>query len=65
MIDNQCVNSGENNYLVYCEGCQGEIYFGEDYYDFGGEYLHCETECVKQYIKISICLHWTHKFLIG
>ncbi|MGG0730987.1 MULTISPECIES: hypothetical protein [Bacillus cereus group] len=51
LIDSRCVNSGENDYLEYCEGCQGEIYFGENYYDFDGDYLHCETECIKQYVE--------------
>ena len=47
----KCMDSGENDYLVYCEGCQGEIYFGEHYYDFDGDYLHCETQCIKQFIE--------------
>ncbi|KEK24730.1 hypothetical protein [Bacillus gaemokensis] len=51
MTYNQCFDSSRNDFLEYCEGCRGEIYFGENYYDFDGDYLHCETECIKHYVE--------------
>ncbi|MCA1046939.1 hypothetical protein ACWKTL_28935 [Bacillus toyonensis] len=51
IIDSEYMNSGENDYLEYCEGCQGEIYFGEHYYDLDGDFIHCETQCIKQFIE--------------
>jgi len=36
--------------LVYCEGCGGEIYEGEDVYVVDGAILHAELDCLYQYI---------------
>ncbi|EJV74458.1 hypothetical protein [Bacillus cereus] len=39
------------DFIEYCCGCEGEIYYGESYLDFDGTYLHAETECITQYVK--------------
>lgn len=43
-------DSSARDFIEECEGCNGEIYFGESYLDFGGDYLHAETECITQYV---------------
>lgn len=44
-------DSSARDFIEYCEGCQGEIYYGESCLDFDGDYLHAETECIKQYVE--------------
>lgn len=46
-----------NNVMDYCESCGKEIYFGEEYRDIDGDYIHDETECIQQYVE----LHSTRK----
>ena len=33
-----------------CEGCGGDIYEGEDIYDFNGALLHQDSSCCKEFI---------------
>ncbi|MDZ4452842.1 hypothetical protein ORM34_18335 [Bacillus cereus] len=56
MIENPIIygnhhDSSARDFIEYCEGCQGEIYYGESCLDFDGDYLHTETECIKQYVE--------------
>ncbi|MBD5797282.1 hypothetical protein BHU24_11290 [Bacillus pseudomycoides] len=56
MIENPVVNgnyhdSSARDFIEECAGCNGEIYFGESCLDFDGDYLHAETECIKQYVE--------------
>ncbi|MEW9575831.1 hypothetical protein U9K47_10355 [Bacillus toyonensis] len=44
-------DSMASNCMGYCEACNQEIYFGEEYLDFEGDYLHNETDCIKQYVE--------------
>ncbi|WP_440898756.1 hypothetical protein [Bacillus cereus] len=34
-----------------CASCGKEIYFGEEYWDIDGDYIHDETDCIKQYVE--------------
>ncbi|MGQ7306511.1 hypothetical protein [Bacillus cereus] len=34
-----------------CESCGKEIYFGEEYRDIDGDYIHDETECIQRYVE--------------
>ena len=38
------------NVMSNCESCGQEIYFGEEYRDIDGDYIHDETDCIKQYV---------------
>ncbi|PEP56256.1 hypothetical protein [Bacillus pseudomycoides] len=56
MIENPLLNgnhhdSSARDFIEECVGCFGEIYFGESCLDFDGDYLHTETECIKQYVE--------------
>lgn len=44
-------DSSAKDFIEYCCGCEGEIYYGESCLDFDGDYLHAETECIKQYVE--------------
>ncbi|RAN79492.1 hypothetical protein [Bacillus sp. SRB_331] len=44
-------DSSARDFIETCYGCNGEIYFGESCLDFDGDYLHNETECIKQYVE--------------
>ncbi|WP_445662128.1 hypothetical protein [Bacillus sp. FSL R12-0069] len=37
--------------MDYCQSCGKEIYFGEEYRDIDGDYIHDETDCIKQYVE--------------
>ncbi|OUB44868.1 hypothetical protein BK716_24845 [Bacillus thuringiensis serovar higo] len=34
-----------------CKSCGKEIYFGEEYRDIDGDYIHDEMDCIKQYVE--------------
>ncbi|MDR4328313.1 hypothetical protein [Bacillus pseudomycoides] len=56
MIENPLLNgnhhdSSARDFIEECAGCFGEIYYGESCLDFDGDYLHAETECIKQYVE--------------
>ncbi|MED2749627.1 hypothetical protein P4278_29785 [Bacillus thuringiensis] len=56
MVENSMVignhqDSSFNNVMGYCQSCGKEIYFDEEYRDIDGDYIHDETECVKQYVE--------------
>ncbi len=36
--------------ITFCEGCDGEIYPGEDVYVVDGYILHSDPECLVKYI---------------
>ncbi|PEN09695.1 hypothetical protein [Bacillus pseudomycoides] len=40
-----------NDVMSDCKSCGKEIYFGEEYRDIDGDYIHDETECIKQYVE--------------
>ncbi|OUB14835.1 hypothetical protein BK704_08290 [[Bacillus thuringiensis] serovar konkukian] len=57
MIENPMVvgshhDSVVNNVMGHCQSCGKEIYFGEEYRDMDGDFLHDETECIKQYVEV-------------
>lgn len=43
-------NSVISDVMSNCESCGKEIYFGEEYRDIDGDYIHDETECIQQYV---------------
>ncbi|EEM13596.1 hypothetical protein bpmyx0001_55700 [Bacillus pseudomycoides DSM 12442] len=43
-------DSSVNDSIGNCEGCSQEIYFGEEYLDFEGDFIHNSTECVEEYV---------------
>ncbi|MED1408053.1 hypothetical protein [Bacillus paramycoides] len=56
MVENSMVignhqESSLNNVMDYCQSCGKEIYFGEEYRDMDGDYIHDETDCIKQYVE--------------
>ncbi|HEF1855790.1 TPA: hypothetical protein R9Y23_004466 [Bacillus cereus] len=56
MIENPIVvrnrhDSVVNNVMSDCKSCGKEIYFGEEYRDIDGDYIHDETDCIKQYVE--------------
>ncbi|MDR4441789.1 hypothetical protein FO512_27515 [Bacillus cereus] len=56
MVENSMVignhqDSSFNNVMDYCQSCSKEIYFGEEYRDIDGDYIHDETDCIKQYVE--------------
>lgn len=56
MLENSMVignrqDSSLNNVMDYCQSCGKEIYFGEEYRDIDGDYIHDETDCIKQYVE--------------
>ncbi|MDC2863761.1 hypothetical protein [Bacillus sp. BP-3] len=56
MVENPMIvgnphDSVVNDVMSYCESCSKEIYFGEEYRDIDGDYIHDVTECIKQYIE--------------
>ncbi|MEX0415295.1 hypothetical protein [Bacillus sp. C30] len=62
MVENSMVignhqESSLNNVMDYCQSCGKEIYFGEEYRDMDGDYIHDETDCIKQYVET----HFTKK----
>ncbi|MEK4675927.1 hypothetical protein [Bacillus sp. FSL K6-2944] len=52
-----CQDSLFNNVMDYCQSCSKEIYFGEEYRDMDGEFIHDATDCIKQYV----ASHFTKK----
>ena len=40
----------EAEVMAYCEGCEGEIYEGEEVYVVENAILHADWDCVVQYI---------------
>lgn len=44
-------SSAKRDFMDYCAGCNGEIYYGEGYLDFDGDPIHTESECISQYVK--------------
>ncbi|MCU4822706.1 hypothetical protein ACT7C9_04180 [Bacillus cereus] len=56
MLENSMVignrqDSSFNNVMNHCQSCGKEIYFGEEYRDIDGDYIHDETDCIKQYVE--------------
>ncbi|MGG0219247.1 hypothetical protein ABEZ32_24295 [Bacillus mycoides] len=56
MVENSMVignrqDSVANNVMGDCKSCGKEIYFGEEYRDIDGDYIHDETDCIKQYVE--------------
>lgn len=56
MVENSMVignhqDSSTNNVMDCCHSCGKEIYFGEEYRDIDGDYIHDETDCIKQYVE--------------
>ncbi|HDR4883955.1 TPA: hypothetical protein QCR18_003199 [Bacillus cereus] len=56
MIENSMVignhhDSARHTVMDHCGSCKKEIYFGEEYRDMDGDFIHDETECIKQYIE--------------
>lgn len=51
MLIGNAQDSSARDSIELCCGCEREIYFGEICLDFGGDYLHAETECITQYVK--------------
>lgn len=56
MVENSMVignrqDSSFNNVMDYCRSCDKEIYFGEEYRDIDGDYIHDETDCIKRYVE--------------
>ncbi|MFF2885088.1 hypothetical protein [Bacillus toyonensis] len=43
-------DSSANDSIGNCEGCSQEIFLGEEYLDFDGDYIHNSTECVEEYV---------------
>lgn len=55
MVENSMVignhqDSSLNNVMAHCQSCGKEIYFCEEYRDIDGDYIHDETDCIKQYV---------------
>lgn len=50
MIIGNSHDSSKRDFLDYCAGCGGEIYYGESYRNMNGDYLHDETSCKAQYV---------------
>ncbi|WP_144561654.1 hypothetical protein [Bacillus mycoides] len=44
-------DSAMNNVMSDCKSCGKEIYIGEEYRDIDGDYIHDETDCIKQYVE--------------
>lgn len=44
-------DSSARDFMDYCQGCDGEIFYGEGYLDFSGDPIHTESECIKQYVE--------------
>ena len=44
-------DSSARDFMDYCQGCGGEIFYGEGYLDFSGDSIHTESECIKQYVE--------------
>ena len=40
-----------SNVMGDCTSCGKEIYFGEEYRDIDGDYIHDEKECIRRYVK--------------
>ncbi|HDR7790336.1 hypothetical protein JOY40_25985 [Bacillus tropicus] len=56
MIENPMVignhqDSSVRDFMDYCQGCGGEIYYGEGYLDCNGDPIHAEADCIKQFVK--------------
>ncbi|PGW47590.1 hypothetical protein COE03_13955 [Bacillus thuringiensis] len=56
MIENPIIignphDSTINNVMDYCQSCEKEIYFGEEYRDMDGDSIHDEIDCIKQYVE--------------
>ncbi|WP_242300261.1 hypothetical protein [Bacillus cereus group sp. BfR-BA-01448] len=56
MIENPIVVGNRQDSVVSdvawdCKSCGKEIYFGEEYRDIDGDYIHDETDCIKQYVE--------------
>ncbi|MDR4442351.1 hypothetical protein, partial [Bacillus cereus] len=58
MVENSMVNgnhqdSSFNNVMDYCQSCSKEIYCGEEYGDNYGDYIHDETDGIKQDVEYN------------
>lgn len=51
MVLGNCHDSVVSDVMSNCESCGKEIYFGEEYRDIDGDYIHDETDCIKQYVE--------------
>ncbi|OUB08482.1 hypothetical protein BK708_36900 [Bacillus thuringiensis serovar yunnanensis] len=56
MVENYMVihnthDSSSTDCTDYCKACDGEIYFGEPYFDFEGDFLHDDITCIRQYVE--------------
>lgn len=51
MILHNTHDSSATDCTDYCEACDGEIYFGEHYFDFDGDCLHDDISCIRQYVE--------------
>ncbi|PEO30877.1 hypothetical protein [Bacillus toyonensis] len=51
MLIGNAHDSSARDFIELCCGCEGEIYYGESCLDFGGDYLHADTNCITQYVK--------------
>ncbi|PFP97658.1 hypothetical protein COK06_13015 [Bacillus cereus] len=44
-------DSTVKDFMDYCKGCSGEIYFGEGYLDCNGDFIHAEADCIRKYVE--------------
>nr|WP_186323908.1 hypothetical protein [Bacillus thuringiensis] len=51
MVLGNCHDSVVSDAMSECASCGKEIYFGEEYRDMDGDYIHDETDCIKQYVE--------------
>ena len=51
MVRGNSHDSTITNVMGYCKSCGKEIYLGEEYRDIDGDYIHDETDCIKQYVE--------------
>ncbi|WP_434476224.1 hypothetical protein [Bacillus mycoides] len=51
MVFGNCHDSVVKNVMSDCQSCGKEIYIGEEYRDIDGDYIHDETDCIKQYVE--------------
>ncbi|PER27224.1 hypothetical protein CN485_20235 [Bacillus cereus] len=51
MVFGNCHDSVVSDVMCDCKSCGKEIYFGEEYWDIDGDYIHNETDCIKQYVE--------------
>ncbi|MFD6509343.1 hypothetical protein [Bacillus sp. NPDC060175] len=51
MLIGNAHDSATNDFMDYCQGCGGEIYYGEGYLDCNGDPIHAEADCIKQFVQ--------------